>query len=82
MGMSAVGDLRSYEFGHLVDMDHSYLAYARKMFPNWAPGLAAGIVHNGKAYITPIPVIPMPGENGRDRLGFVWDGTVYHESDR
>lgn len=81
-GMAAVGDLRCYEFGHLVDMDHSYLAYARKMFPNWAPGLAAGVVHNGKAYITPIPVIPMPDENGRLRLSFVWDGTVYHESDR
>lgn len=82
MGLSAVGALRSYEFGHLVDMDHAYLAYARKMFPNWAPGLAAGIVHNGKVHITPIPVIPMPSEDGTNRLGFAWDGKVYLESDR
>lgn len=82
MGHSAVGNLRSYEFGHLVDPDHAYLAYAKKMFPNWAYGLAAGIVYNGKAYITPIPVIPMPDENGATRLGFVWEGKVYFESDR
>ncbi|MBX9688523.1 MAG: hypothetical protein K2X27_17575 [Candidatus Obscuribacterales bacterium] len=82
MGLSAVGSLRSYEFGHLVDMDHAYMAYARKMFPNWAPGLAAGIIHNGKPYVTPIPVIPMPDARDPRRLGFVWDGTVYVESDR
>jgi hypothetical protein len=82
MGLSAVGDLRSFEFGHLVDQDHAYLAYARKMFPNWAPGLAAGIIFNGKAYITPIPVIPMKDARGMERLGFVWDGKVFLESDR
>lgn len=82
MGLAAVGDLRCFEFGHLVDQDHSYLAYARKMFPNWAPGLAAGIIHNGKAYVTPIPVIPMPDARGIMRLGFVWDGQVYMETDR
>lgn len=82
MGMSAVGDMRAYEFGHLVDQDHAYLSYAKKMFPNWAPGLAAGVVYNGQLYITPIPVIPMPDQRGQKRLGFVWDGKVYLESDR
>lgn len=82
MGMSAVGKLRSYEFGHLVDRDHAYMSYAKKEFPNWAPGFATFVVHNGKVHVQPVPVMPLADENGHLRLSFVYDGKLYQESDR
>lgn len=82
MGMSAVGGLRSYEFGHLTDRDHHFMTYAKKEFPNWAPGFAVGHVFGGKVHIQPVPVMPLLDENGRPRLSFTYDGELYQESDR
>ena len=82
MGMTSVGDLRSYEFGHLVDRDHAYLAYAKKEFPNWAPGFAVAHVHNGKVHVQPIPIMPLADANGHLKLSFVYDGQLFQESDR
>jgi predicted MPP superfamily phosphohydrolase len=76
------GVLRGYELGHLVDMDHSYMAYARQMWPNWHPGFGVGLVHNGAVHLQPVPIQPVNGTHGHSRLGFVWDGRVYTESDR
>lgn len=69
--------LRSYEFGHLVNPNHAYLAYAKKDFANWSPGLATFHVHNGKVHVQPLPIFPING-----KLSFKWDGQTYSESDR
>ncbi|MBY0359490.1 MAG: hypothetical protein K2W82_15915 [Candidatus Obscuribacterales bacterium] len=88
MGMAAVGDLRCYEFGHMVNPGHAYLAYARNMFINWAPGFATFVVHNGKVHVTPVPVRPLVCADGVSRLSFSWRFQetgklkVYHELDR
>lgn len=74
--------LRGYEFGHLVDMDHAYMAYAKKMFPNWAPGFAVLKIFNGTVHCQPIPIQPIKCADGKVRLSFVYQGEVYSESDR
>lgn len=81
MGMNVVGDLQSYEFGHMVDVDHAYMGYAHKMFPNWAPGFAVFFVHGGKVHVQPVPIQPILVK-GVLRLSFVWGGKVYSELDR
>lgn len=82
MGMCSTGLLRCYEFGHMVNPEHAYLAYAKDMFINWAPGFAVFFVHNGRVHVQPVPVQAIPDSKGVLRLGFVWGGKVYFESDR
>lgn len=74
--------LRGYELGMLVDPDHSYLAYARQMFPNWHPGFAVFTVHNGVVHLQPVPVMPIADAAGHSKLAFTWNGEVFTESDR
>lgn len=78
---------RWFELGHLVDMDHSYLSYAKRMFPNWHPGFAAGIVHNGLIHLSTIPITPISDERGHSKLAFEWENSngesrLFIESDR
>lgn len=76
------GILRGYELGVLADMDHSFMAYSRQMWPNWHYGFGAGLVHNGIVHLQPVPISPVPDERGRDKLTFVWNGEEFTESDR
>jgi predicted MPP superfamily phosphohydrolase len=76
------GVLRGYELGMLVDMDHSYLAYAKQMFPNWHPGFGVCVVHNGAVHMQPVPIAPISDARGHSKLAFTWDGKVFTESDR
>lgn len=76
------GVLRGYEFGHLVNVDHAYMAYAKKMFPNWVPGFAVLRIHNGVCHVEPIPIQPIMCADGKLRLSFVYNGLIYSESDR
>ena len=81
-GSTMVGDLRAYEFGHLVDMDHACMGYARRLWPNWNPGFAVFTVYNGKVHVRNIPIRPVADKRGVLKLSFVWDGKLYQESDR
>lgn len=75
------GVIRGFELGMLVDPDHSYLAYARQMWPNWHPGLGVFHVHNGVVHQQPLPIKPVPTEGGRTKLTIVFDGERFEESD-
>jgi hypothetical protein len=76
------GVLRGFELGHLTDMDHSYMAYAKQMFPNWHPGFGVLRVHNGVVHMAPVPIQPIETSPGRSKLAFVYDGELFEESDR
>lgn len=76
------GMLRGFELGMLVDPDHSYLAYAKQMFPNWHPGFGVFNVHNGVVHSQPVPIKPVEVSPGREKLGFVYDRELFVESDR
>jgi len=76
------GMLRAFELGMLVDMDHSYLSYAKQMFPNWHPGFGVFNVHNGVVHMQPVPIKPVEVSPGREKLGFVYDRELFVESDR
>jgi len=76
------GMLRGYELGMLVDPDHSYMSYAKQMFPNWHPGFGVCVVNNGVVHMQPVPIQPIEDAKGHSKLSFVWDGEVFSESDR
>jgi predicted MPP superfamily phosphohydrolase len=76
------GVLRAFELGHLVDPNHSYMSYAKQMFPNWHPGFGVFNVHNGVVHMQPVPIKPVDVSGGREKLGFVYDGELFVESDR
>lgn len=76
------GVLRGFELGMLVDMDHSYMAYAKQMFPNWHPGFGVLRVHNGVVHMQAVPIQPIVDAQGNSKLGFVFDGKLFEESDR
>jgi hypothetical protein len=74
------GVLRGYELGNLANMDHSFMAYSRGMWPNWHHGFGVLNVHNGIAHLQPVPISVIASAS--DKLGFAWDGQVYTEADR
>jgi hypothetical protein len=76
------GMLRAFELGMLVDADHSYLSYAKQMFPNWHPGFGVFNVHNGVVHMQPVPIKPVEVSPGREKLGFIYDRELFVESDR
>jgi hypothetical protein len=76
------GVLRGFELGCLANMDHSFMAYSRQMWPNWHYGLGVINVHNGVVHLQPVPIAPVKDERGREKLTFVYAGNVYTESDR
>jgi hypothetical protein len=78
---------RWYELGMLADMDHSFMAYAKRMFPNWHMGFAAGEVYDSVVHLATVPIRPINDEQGRSRFGFEWENVdgesrVFYESDR
>ena len=75
------GMLRGFELGMLVDPDHSYMAYAKQMFPNWHPGFGVFNVHNGVLHQQPVPIKPVTVD-GKTKLGFAYNGELFLESDR
>jgi len=72
--------IRSYEFGHLADPKHPYLAYAN-LLNNWHPGLAVATVVNGKVHMNMIPIIQVEID-GRPRYAFQFNGKLYTSTDR
>jgi hypothetical protein len=76
------GIMRGLELGCLANMDHSFMAYAKQMWPNWHYGFGAGLVHNGIPHVQPVPISPVKDERGREKLTFTWNGEIFTESER
>jgi len=76
------GMLRGYELGCLANMEHSFMAYSRQMWPNWYHGFSVFTVHNGVVHNQPVPIAPIADERGLEKLSFVWNGEIFSESDR
>lgn len=70
--------LRAYEFGHLADETHAYMAYA--VNPNWTHGLGGGIIHGGKLHIQLLALLKIRDENGVTRSAFSFNGKFYQSS--
>lgn len=64
--------LRSIEFGHLADEQHSYMGYVT--YPNWQHGLGAGLVHGGKLHIQLLPILKVNDETGQLRSALLFEG--------
>jgi len=77
---NVTGVLRGFELGHLIDLDHTYMAYAKHLFPNWHPGFGVARVHNGIVHMQPVPILPLgKGTGHSNKLGFIFDGELFEE---
>lgn len=74
------GILRAFEFGHLADPKHPYLAYAN-LLNNWHPAIGAGTIVGGKVHIETLPIIPVTID-GQPKFVLTFAGKVYTQSDR
>jgi hypothetical protein len=72
--------IRSYEFGHLADPKHPYLAYAN-LLNNWHPSIGAGVVLGGKVHVDVLPIIPVTTD-GQPKFVLTFADKVYTQSDR
>jgi len=75
------GEVVSMEFGHLVDPDHSYLAYAN-ILNNWHHDFGLGLVVDGKIHVEQSPIKKVTMADGKDRWVFRAGGKLYVSSDR
>jgi hypothetical protein len=75
------GELVAMEFGHLVDPDHAYLAYAN-ILNNWHHDFGLGKVIDGKLHVEHCPIKKVTMSDGKDRWVFRANGKTYVSSDR